>query len=218
MRTDRYRLDDAGRLFDMVDDPGQMRDVAGAHADVARELRDAVARWRAEVLSELRPDERPFLVGHSGRALTQLPARDAQASGGVQRSNRFPNSSYFESWASPDDRITWQVEVLEKGRFEAELYQTCPESAVGSRVELSFGPAVVSGTIREAYDPPVRGAEHDRVPRQESYVKDFRPWSLGTIDLPSGRGVLTLRLLDVVGAQGIDVSALLLRRTDRPRG
>ncbi len=34
--------------------------------------------------------------------------------------------------------------------------------------------------VSEANDPPLRGAENDRVPRQgESYVKDFKPLRLG---------------------------------------
>ena len=59
---------------------------------------------------------------------------------------------------------------------------------------MSFRGNRVSGVVAEAYDPPLRGAEHDRVPRQgESYVKDFKPLRLGLLELGKGRGPLTLR-------------------------
>ena len=60
----------------------------------------------------------------------------------------------------------------------------------------------VAGKVAAAHDPPLRGAEHDRVPRAgESYVKDFKPLSLGTVELPAGRGLLTLRATKVPGKQ-----------------
>ena len=47
--------------------------------------------------------------------------------------------------------------------------------------------------------------QFDRVPRTESYVKDFRPLSLGSMKLPKGRGSLLLRALDLAGKQVADI-------------
>ena len=41
-------------------------------------------------------------------------------------------------------------------------------------------------------------------------MKDFKPFSLGTIELQPGRGLLTLRALKIPGHQVMDVRALLL--------
>lgn len=49
------------------------------------------------------------------------------------------------------------------------------------------------------------------MPRQaESYVKDFKPLRLGTIELSKGRGLLTLRALAVAGQQVMDVRSVVL--------
>jgi hypothetical protein len=78
-------------------------------------------------------------------------------------------------------------------------------------VELSFLDSRVQGKVSEPNDPPLRGAEHDRVPRQgESYVKDFKPLRLGTFELVKGRGPLTLRALSVPGKQVMDVRSVVL--------
>jgi len=80
------------------------------------------------------------------------------------------------------------------------IYYTCPPADVGSTIELSFNGSSIQGVLSEANDPPLRGAEYDRVPRKgESYVKDFKPFRLGVIELKPGRGQLTLRALKVPG-------------------
>jgi arylsulfatase A-like enzyme len=94
-RTQNYRLDHAGKLFDMNADPGQRTDISKTKPDTAGFLREQVARWKKTVLAELGEDTRPFIVGHPDSEWTQIPARDATAHGGLKRSNRFPNCSYF---------------------------------------------------------------------------------------------------------------------------
>ena len=49
-RNQRFRLDVAGKLYDMVADGGQTTDVSQDHPDIHAELSDAVAKFRAEVL------------------------------------------------------------------------------------------------------------------------------------------------------------------------
>ena len=211
VRTQRYRLDHQGRLYDLAADPGQRRDVAEEHPEVARALREAVAQWRQETMTDLGPDERPFPVGYREFPTTYLPARDGVAHGNVVRSNRFPNASFFTGWEDTEDRITWDVEVATAGDYEAVLYYTCREEDVGATIELDFRDAAVRGTVAEAHDPPFVGAAEDRVPRIESYVKDFRPLPLGVMRLEAGRDTLSLRALEIPGERVVDVRYIRLR-------
>lgn len=211
VRTQRYRLDATGALFDLLRDPGQRRDVSAVYPGVARELREAVAAWRAEMLPQLGPDPRPFTVGDHRFPLTQLPARDGRAVGGIRRSANAPNCSYFTNWTSPADRITWNVEVLTAGTYEAEVLYACPSENVGCTVRLSLGDRSVERTVDQPHDPPLRGAENDRVRRAgESYVKAFRPYRLGRIRLPAGTGPLTLSAPHIPGRGAIEVRGLQL--------
>ena len=138
LRTQRFRLDHQGRLYDMLKDPGQSKDVAGDHPVIATRLRVAKDSWTKGLLPELRQPPRPFVLGHPGSKYTQLPARDAIASGAIRRSNRFPNCSFFTNWKSIEDSITWNVEVPADGIFEVELYYACGKEDVGSIIELSM--------------------------------------------------------------------------------
>jgi hypothetical protein len=88
-----------------------------------------------------------------------------------------------------------------------------PRPDVGSTIELSFNGNTLRGKITEPHDPRVRGAAHDRLERQESYVKDFKPLTLGGIRLQASRGTLTLRALSVPGRQAMDLRLLTLKRS-----
>lgn len=211
VRTQRYRLDAAGKLFDLTRDPGQQHDISRDEPTEAGRLAEAVARWRREVLSALGKDDRPFPVGYREFPWTPLPARDGVPHGNVRRSAPAPNCSFFTHWTSPDDRITWDIDVATAGRYEVVVYYTCAAADVGSRVEVRFGEDRLEGRVAEAHDPPLYGAEHDRVPRKgESLMKDFKPLRLGVMRLAPGRGSLTLRALSVAGKQVMDVRAVVL--------
>jgi arylsulfatase A-like enzyme len=212
VRNQRFRLDNEGRLFDLVTDPGQTRDVAADRPEVAGRLAAAVDAWRRDVLAEITvADARPFPVGWAEFPRTVLPARDGVPHGSVKRSSGAPNCSYFTSWTSPDDAMTWEVDVHTAGRYEAVVHYTCGEASVGAAIELTCGNGKWAGVIDTAHDPAVRGAERDRVPRgAESYVKDFRPLSLGMGTLPAGRNTLTLRATHVPGEAVADVRQIEL--------
>jgi arylsulfatase A-like enzyme len=211
VRTQQYRLDAAGKLYDMTEDPGQQRDISKDEPQAAAKLSEAVADWKKNVLSELKREVKPFTVGYAEFPTTPLPARDGVPHGNVKRSAKAPNCSYFTNWTSPDDRITWDIDVATTGRYEVLIYYTCAKADVGARVEMSFKDGKLEGRVAEAHDPPLVGAEHDRVPRDgESLVKDFKPLRLGVMPLEKGRGQLTLRALEVPGKQVMDVRAVVL--------
>jgi arylsulfatase A-like enzyme len=87
-------------------------------------------------------------------------------------------------------------------------------SAVGATVELAFGGESVRAKVTEAHDPPLVGAEHDRVKRAESYVKSFKTLPLGVLAMEKGRGELTLRAVDIPGRKAMDVRYVMLRRLE----
>lgn len=211
VRTQQYRLDPTGALYDMVADPGQSRDISAERPEVTARLKNAVAEWGREMLPRVGRDDRPYPVGHSKTTL--LPARDGINQGGVERSGKAPNCSYFTNWSSKEGRMTWDIEVERPGSFDAEIYYACPKGDVGSTVELSFLGTTVQGRISEPHDPPAWGAAFDRVDRgAESYWKDFKPIRIGAIELKKGRGELALRAVEVAGKQVAEVRYVALTR------
>ncbi|GIW92815.1 MAG: N-acetylgalactosamine-6-sulfatase [Pirellulaceae bacterium] len=217
VRTDRYRLDHQGRLYDMEQDPAQTRPINHEQPQVARRLFEAVEQWRRDVLPEGRPmllpgnvDPRPLPVGYP-LLRTWLPARDGQPYGNVRRSAPAPNSSFFTNWTSTEDRIVWKIDVLTEGTYSVELSYTCPEADVGSEIELEFQGERLRAIVAEAWDPPFY-TNQDTLPRPpaESPMKEFRTWKVGTIRLSRGEGELTLRALRVPGRQVMELLEMYL--------
>ncbi|MDT7830419.1 arylsulfatase [Pricia sp. S334] len=215
LRTQNYRLDAENRLYDMQNDREQRFDVSAKHPQVKDSLVNAKDQW----LSEVSPlsadtDKRPLTLGHPSYLYTWLPARDGIPHGNIERSNRYPNDSFFENWTSAKDSITWDVEILADGHFDVELYYTVSEENLGSIVELSLGKSKIAKKITEKNNPPLKGMDRDRVPRIESYVKDFKPMDLGTMVLKKGKGILTLKSLEVAGKEVADVRLLVFRKVE----
>lgn len=160
-------------------------------------------------------DTRPFLIGHPDELYSKLPARDGTAYGGISRSNRFPNSSYFTKWTSTSDSIVWNVEVCESGNFEAIVYYTCSERNIGSIINLSSNyDTTLQTQLDVVNDTPMLGADLDRVPRQESYVKGFAPFSLGNIELKKGKTNIVLKADKIANEEVMNMYMLVFKRIE----
>ncbi len=242
VRTQQHRFDARGELFDMVKDPNQRTDIRAEKPEVAAQLEQAVLAWRSEVFGAKSAaasgaavtsgkrnaakqkgagaagDDRPYPIGYREFPWTPLPARDGVPHGGVKRSGSAPNSSYFTNWTSPEDSMTWNVDVHETGNYQVAIYYTCAEADVGSTIELSLNSVKLTGKVATAWDPPLLDKQ-DRVPRGgESYLKDFKPLILGTVRLPAGRGQLTLRAPQVAGKRVMDMRLITLTlETGKPK-
>lgn len=212
-RTETYRLDATGNLYDITVDPGQKRDISLQNSTIHQEMVGALESWKKQLGIPMTKDDRPFTVGYREMPITTLPARDGRPKGGVVRSAPAPNDSFFANWSRKTDAITWDVEVANAGQYEATLFMTQKKGDVGARVELSLGDQKCEMVLNRPHDPPLRGMENDRSPRRagESYVKDFVGVPLGRLSLGKGRGLLQLRALEIPGTGVADVKGLELK-------
>ncbi len=210
----------------MLADPGQTQPINEQEPAIATELAAAVKSWRGEILGSKDEfqssgarqkrkvqsvDPRPFTVGFPEFPVTMLPARDGEPKGGVRRSSRAPNCSYFINWTSLDDRIVWQIDVHTPGQYEVTIDYTCKLPDAGSTIELSFLDASLTGKVMPGWDPPLY-TNQDTLPRPpaESQMKEFRTLRFGSVDLPSGAGPLTLRALKIPGDSVMDLRRITL--------
>lgn len=215
VRNQKYRLDAENQLYDIQKDRGQNTDISARYPKLKDSLIEAKTNWLAQVEPQTaETDARPFTLGHPSYLYTQLPAGDGIPHGNIERSNPYPNDSFFTNWSSLKDSVTWDVEVLADGHFDVELYYTATEENLGSIVELSLGNSKIAKKITVANDTPLMGMENDRVSRKESYVKDFKPMDLGIMVLKKGKGTLTLKALDIAGRKVADVRLLVFRKVE----
>ena len=214
VRSQKCRMHSSGELFDIENDPGERKDVAGDQADVAQLHRSALEQWQKENPAK-RPkekDSRPFVLGHADAVWTQLPARDATATGTIERSNRYPNCTFMQNWTDTQSTIEWDVEVPANGTFEVEMYYSCDAADVGSTIRLSCGDASISAKVTEANEAALVGAAEDRFERVEGYVRRWKPMTLGQIELEAGRKKLKLQAVEVAGDEVANMRLLMFRR------
>jgi arylsulfatase A-like enzyme len=212
VRGSRWMLDHTGELFDLAADPLQQQAVTAQYPEITHDLASAVAAWRADIAATGADQHPPMIVGHPDTEFTPLPARDAVLHGNLKRSNKFPNCSYVLNWRSAEDFLTWEVDVPADGRFEVVIYYTCASADIGSEFSLHWQGQSTGTKITTAWNPPPTGDEHDRFPRQESYVKVFKSLSLGEINLAAGSGTMSLRVDQVNGKEAGEFRLLTLRK------
>ena len=212
-RNQRFRLDYKGRLYDMVKDPGQREEVTKKFPRIYNRLTQSVSQYNNEVFDELGTDERPFVIGHPDVLWTQIPARDAIPHGEIQRSNKFPNCSYFLNWKNEDDYISWNVEVGKAGLYEVQLWYACPKKDLGAEIKLSFLDQTLISKISREVDPPLLTG-FDRKERMEGYVKYFEPMKMGKIKLKEGKGELKLQAIKIPGDQALEFRLLMINRIE----
>ena len=215
VRSQQFRLGFKGGLYDMQNDPGQRIDVRDKFPKVYQVLTAAGEDFDKEVVGELPEgkDERPFTIGHPDFTFTQLPARDAIATGDIQRSGKAPNCSFYTNWISKEDTISWNADVHIEGDYRVQVYYTCSEDDLGTILKLSCGESAITKEVTVANDPPLIGAKSDRSPRRsESLVKDFVPMDLGVIHLKKGKRPLVLSTLKIPGKQSIEMRLIMLNR------
>ena len=210
VRTEQYRLDDKGALFDMKNDPAQTKNIAVNEHEVAKKLSDAVAQWRKEVIPK-KYDERPIPVGFTQMPRTPLPARDGTTSGKIKRSANAPNCSYFVNWTSKEDRINWDIEVNKQGTYAVEILYACPLKDAGATIEISFNDSKLITKVVQGWDPPLI-TDQDVIARPvaESIMKDFKILEAGKIKLLKGKGDLVLKALEIPGKEVMQVRAVNL--------
>jgi hypothetical protein len=204
-------LDKDNQLYDLIKYPGQHNSIKQPSDSLLSELMNEKSVWINSVLIELNRNRKEvFPVGFKDSKITQLPARDGIPHGTIKRSNRWPNSSYFTNWINESDSISWNCNILTKGKYKAIAYYTCAESAVGSVLSLNQGKNEVMVTILESHDPSFDGVEFDRSPRQASFEKDFKALEMGLLNLDEGLHSISLKASVINGPQFIDFRLLVL--------
>ncbi len=213
VRTQQYKLDHNEALFDMISDPNQQMDISETNKPTLEYLLSLKDNWKKEVRTEL-PEEdlRKFPIGLKPNAWDHLPARDGISHGAIKRSNRYPNDSYFTNWTKTTDSITWDLDILEAGTYNVSLHYTADIDQVGSDLQLKIGDASLTFSMDEPHDPPLIGMDQDRVPRIESYVKDFKEVMVGQIKLSKNQDKAVLKALNIVGPSTIEINRISFLR------
>ena len=211
LRFKEYRLDKDNKLFNVVDDKSQIFPLN--NDSIKKYLVKKKNDWIDEVLNTSLSDEkRPFTISGNLNVNNVLPARDSYFSGGIKRSNRYPNDSFLTNW-SKSDSIYWPIQVLNDGLYSLRIFINANSESINSELIVSTNNSNADGRVNKVFISDLRGMENDRVPRIESYLKDFDAIDLNPIYLTKQSKYLSIkRGNNSLGS--LDFKRIILRSSD----
>ena len=112
--TDRWRLVNGAELYDMNEDPGQKKDVAGQHAETVTELRKAYENWWAGI-SKRFDEYCEIVVGSDKENPTFLSCHDWHGETAPSLQDYVRNGVKTNGF--------WAIDVERGGKFEVVLRQ-----------------------------------------------------------------------------------------------
>lgn len=221
VRTQKWRAvvgDDEWKLYDMIDDPSQKKDIALEYPNVVRELKSAYLFWFEDVTRK-GFDPIPIPIGYQQRWEVVLPGHEAflvpDTGEGISYHGRHGwANDWISNWTSTKAYPFWEIDVVRPGQYQITLMYICPKPDVGSRVQVETNGKSLEGIIEKAHDPlPIPSP--DRIPRKEVYEKEWTPLTLGTLMLPKGRSRLYVKALTKPGRTIMDLKAVRVKRMDK---
>ena len=212
-RNNNYILDHENNLYDLVKDFSQYNPLEKDNNPHYQKLLNDKNEWLTKVVNpnKKKLTRRPFTINYNTAKYTHLPARDAEINGDLKRSSIHANCSFIENWKNTNDYIFWEINVLEDGINNIELYYTLEKESVGTEIALEFENQIIKKTIDEFHDPSLLGFEEDKIKRIESYTKDFKKIKIGTMSFKKGLSKLKLKTTKKVGKKSIDFRLLILK-------
>ena len=212
-RNNNYILDHENNLYDLVKDFSQYNPIEKDNNPHYQKLLNDKNEWLTKVVNPNKEKltRRPFTINYNTAKYTHLPARDAEINGDLKRSSIHANCSFIENWKNTNDYIFWEIDVLEDGINNIELYYTLEKESVGTEIALEYENQIIKKTIDEFHDPSLVGFEEDKIKRIESYTKDFKKIKIGTMSFKKGLSKLKLKTTKKVGKKSIDFRLLILK-------
>ena len=212
-RSKRFRYvltDKEETLFDLINDPGQKKDICKDNPEQFERHRAAYRKWFEDV-SKGWEIESLIPCGYSEFPITHLHAVQSKLSGALKFHGRGFHHDWIINWVDPKDDIVWDINVVESGRYRVAIKYTCPEKDIGSKIRISVGGNAQQATVDRAFDPDLF-PYHDRAPRSGELEKPWATLEVGHLELEKGIETLTLSADHMPGFQIMEVREVILER------
>lgn len=112
--TERWRLINGRELYDILEDPGQSRDIAARHLQVVSWLRAEYEEWWADIAPGFEVDAR-IVVGNAAENPARLTAHDWLTEGNI------PPWNQAQIRAAVPGAGHWAIHVEQAGRYQISL-------------------------------------------------------------------------------------------------
>ena len=185
------------KLFDLQNDPGEMKPLTKDHPEKVAQLRAEFLRWFNDVTEGVVYTPIAIPVGLSEDSSTEIQASWGHWEG--------PNINYtfdgydwdsIDGWKEPGEKVEWTLDVRTPGQYEVTATYGCAPSGMGGRFRIK----TENGASLEANVHPTSNREV------------FERFTLGTLHLPQGKQHLIVEVVEAKGDELMRLNRLWLRR------
>ncbi len=216
VRSQRYRFvrEKKDQLYDLKADPGQKLDISKTKLGILKSMQTIFEAFDSEATASAK-GKVPVPVGFAQAPWVELPGVECVRGGGVSfRNVNGWAHDWLVNWKSKADRIGWNLEVQQAGRYGVYLSYACAPKNIGSKLRISAGRKYFEFKMERAFDKgeTVRPELSDAKGLRK--VREFGLMKAGEIALPKGRVLLELQALSIPGDSVCELDALRLKRID----
>lgn len=198
------------QLYDMVEDPGQEKDIAGEHPEVVEQLGRLYDAWFADISRDgLR--RFPLPVGHTEHNPVELHAPQAFHDPPLRFANGpgFAND-WLTGWTDAGAKVWFDIDVAASGEYEVELAIACPPADAGSKIRVTIAGQTLEATVPAAPAPEIPLPHRDAEGKTRYRDREWVTLKLGAVKLPQGPATLTVQPLSMPGGQVMDLKHVRL--------
>lgn len=216
IRSDRYRATQT-TLYDMIEDPGQTKNIADELPDIHKKLVDAYLAWEADAVPSAQMPL-PVHLGHDHQKVVRIRAHELQVMPGEGEgisycAPRGYANQWINQWTDLSAFAECPVSVDGTMTYKVTLRYACDPEAVGSRMELRVGNEKLDFTVDEPWVSAVYPASEQGPKEPNGYLsRDWKDTVIGEMTLSPGESVLQLRGIEKKGPEFPEVKAILFEK------
>lgn len=149
--------------------------------------------------------------------VTALQAEDSKLHGALKfrRKQGWAHDSIL-NWASSDDSVVWNLDVLRRGRYEITLMYGSAPDGVGTKIQIQSGDERAEATIQHAHDPmPAGNKSRTRTSVWTTGPVPIMTWvplTFPPISLKKGSARLVVRVVDLSKHADFELKEARFRR------
>lgn len=190
----RYKLAQ-GKLYDLLADPGEARDLSAKYPEVTRQMRAEFVRWFDDVTSGRIYQPVPIPVGDPRENPVEIQASWSTVAGNTQYIFLGYHWDTVEGWKTPEDSASWRLDIRESGRYRVRVSYGAEREAQGRRFEVRVGRSAVTGKVEPTATPD-----------------SFHVRTLGVLDLLKGDSEFRIRPMESTDTECFRLNRVWLER------
>jgi arylsulfatase A-like enzyme len=195
-------------LYDMVNDPGEQKNIAKDNPEIVAELSRKYEEWVDDVSSE-GLERMPLPVGYSEHNPVTLFAPQSYFSDPIDYfTGRGAANDWLTGWTDVQGKVWFDIDVVEAGIYGIEIALACQEQDAGAEIRVVTGESELETVV--PFAPIIPVPLQDRAPGYKSRI-----WTIleaGEMELTKGKQQLTIEAVSIPGSQVMDFKHVSLVR------